>query len=104
MKRSATIHTDSGSVALVVSSVKREGDKLVIDGKALGSMRMDMIFTLEEVFNAIRIAICWDVVSYILLLPFFWLKHIIKRGGRGPTSSTDTEGGIKSCRTQYHPI
>ena len=89
MKRSAIIHTDSGSVALVLSSVRREGDKLVIDGKALGSMRMDMIFTLEEIFNAIGIALCWDVVSFILLLPFFWLKRIIKRGGRGSTSSTD---------------
>ena len=83
MKRSTTIITDSGSVALVLNSVKREGDKLVIDGKALGSMRMDMIFTLEEVFNAIRLMLCRDVISYILLLPFFWLKHIIKREGRG---------------------
>lgn len=90
MRRSATIYTNSGSVALVLSSVRREGDKLVIDGKALGEMRMDMIFTLEEIFNAIRIALCWDVVSFVLLLPFFGLRRIFKRGGRGSALGTDS--------------
>ncbi|MFC1905327.1 hypothetical protein ACFLXL_00780 [Chloroflexota bacterium] len=80
MSRNATIYTDSGSVALVLSSVRREGDKLVIDGKALGEMRMDMILTVGEVFKVIRIVLCWGVISFILLLPFFGLKRIFKRG------------------------
>ena len=80
MKRSATVYTESGSVALVINSVRREGDKLVVDGKALGEMRMDMIFTLEEIFNAFRIAFCWGVISFVLLLPFFSLRRILKTG------------------------
>lgn len=80
MAKSATIYTESGSVALVLNSVRREGDKLVIDGKALGEMRMDMIFTLSEIGKALRIALCWGVVSFVLLLPFFGLKRIFKRG------------------------
>ena len=78
MKRSATVYTESGSVALVINSVRREGDKLVVDGKALGEMRMEMILTPGEIFNAFRIALCWGVVSFVLLLPFFSLRRIFK--------------------------
>ena len=67
MKRSATVYTDSGSVALAINSVRREGDRLVVDGKALGEMRMDMIFTAGEIFNALRIALCWGVVTFVLV-------------------------------------
>ena len=79
MEKSATIYTETGSVALVIQSVRREGDKLVVDGKALGTMRMDMIFTVEEVLNTLRIALCWGVISYVLLLPYFGLRYIFKR-------------------------
>ncbi len=81
---STTVYTQTGSVAVVIHSVRREGDKLVADGKALGTMRMDMIFTLEEVFNALKIALCWGVISFILLLPYFGLTHIFKRWLRIP--------------------
>lgn len=79
MKRKATIYTNNGSVALMLNSINREGDKLVIDGKALGEMQMDMILTLEESFNVFKIALCWGVVSFILLLPFFGLRHIFRK-------------------------
>lgn len=77
MKRSVTVYTTNNSVALVINSVRRDGDRLIIDGKALGEMRMDMIFTPREFFNAIGIALCWGVFSFILLLPFFGLKRIL---------------------------
>ena len=80
MGSSATIYTDNGSVALVLSSLRREGDKLVMDGKALGTMRMDMIVTPRELFNTLKIIISWGVVSFILLLPFYGLKRLFKRG------------------------
>jgi hypothetical protein len=79
MGSSATIYTENGSVALVLSSLRRQGDKLVIDGKALGTMRMDMILTPREFFNALKIILSWGVVSFVLLLPFFGLKRLFKR-------------------------
>ena len=82
MRKSATIYTETDSIALVIQSIRRKGDKLVVDGKALGTMRMDMIFTLEEFFNALKIAFCWGLISFILLLPYFSLiqafKHLKK--------------------------
>ena len=80
MGRSATVYTDNGSIALVLSSLRRQGDKLVMDGKALGTMRMDMIITPQEFFNTMKIILSWGVVSFILLLPFFGLKRLFKRG------------------------
>lgn len=79
IKKSATIHTGNGATALVIQSIRREGDKLIVDGKALGTMRMDMILTLQEFFNVLKIAFCWGVISYILLLPYFSLTHAFKR-------------------------
>ena len=76
----ATIYTDNGGVALVLSSLRREGNKLVIDGKALGTMRMDMIVTPGEFFNTLKIVLSWAVISYLLLLPFFGLGRLFKRG------------------------
>lgn len=73
------VYTDSGEICAVFYTVKREGDKLVVDGKALGTMRMDMIFTSEEVFKGLRMALNWDVLSFILLLPYLYLKQLFTK-------------------------
>ena len=51
----------------------------MVDGKALGTMRMDMIFTLEEIFNALRLALSWGIISFVLLFPYFSLAYTFKR-------------------------
>ncbi|MFC2067647.1 hypothetical protein ACFLTP_01520 [Chloroflexota bacterium] len=79
MKKNAIVYTDSGSIALVINSVRREGDKLVIDGKALGEMRMDMVLRLPEVFNIFKIIFCWEVVIFILLVPFFYFNRVVMK-------------------------
>ena len=76
--KTATIYTDTGSTALVIQSIRREGNRLVVDGKALGTMRMDMIFTMEEIFNFLKIAFSWGMISFIMLFPFFCLAHAFK--------------------------
>jgi hypothetical protein len=77
VKKKATVYTSNGSIALVLNSIKREGDKLVIDGNALGSMRMDMVLTPGEFFHAFKIALCWGLISFVLLLPFFGLRRLL---------------------------
>jgi hypothetical protein len=79
IKKSATIHTETGATALIIQSIRREGDKLIVDGKALGTMRMDMILTRQEFFNVLKIAFCWGLISYLLLLPYFSLTRAFKR-------------------------
>ena len=76
----ATIYTENGGVALVLSGLKRQGDKLVMDGKALGTMRMDMVLTPAEFFNTLKIVFSWGLFSFILLLPYIGIKRLFKGG------------------------
>jgi hypothetical protein len=79
MKEGMKVYTEDGDIAAVFYSVKRKGDKLIIDGKALDTMRMDMIFTAEEVLKGLKMVICWQTISFALLLPYFYLRrHIFK--------------------------
>ncbi|MGA2670536.1 MAG: hypothetical protein ABSF21_03860 [Dehalococcoidia bacterium] len=79
MKKGMTVYIEDGDIAAVFYSVKRVGDKLVVDAKALDAMRMDMIFTQKEIFNGLKIAFSWEVISFVLLLPYFGLKRLIRR-------------------------
>jgi len=83
MKDGVRVYNEDGEPIAVFYSVKREGDKLVVDGKALDVMRMDMIFTADEIFKAIRMALCWSVISFVLLLPFFGIKRLFRRPAKG---------------------
>ena len=79
MKKGMRIYNESGDIVAEFFSIKREGDRLVTDGKALGVMRMDMIITVEEVFNGFRIALSWAVISFVLLLPYFSVRRLFKK-------------------------
>ena len=87
-----TVYTETGSVALVLQSITRKGDKLVMDGKALGTMSMDMVLTLEEFFKALKIMLSWGVISFILLLPYYSLAHAFRRKNKGDDAN-DTKLG-----------
>ena len=52
-----TVYTSDGSTVAVFYSVRREDGKLVVDGKALDAMRMDMIFMLGEILNGLKMAL-----------------------------------------------
>jgi len=82
MKNGVKVYNEDGEPIAVFYAVKREGDKLVVDGKALDVMRMDMIFTSDEIFKAIRMALCWSVISYALLLPYFGVKRLFRRSSK----------------------
>ncbi len=78
-KEGMKVYTDDGEICAVFYTIKREGDKLVVDGKALDTMRMDMIFTSEEVFKGMKMLLNWDVVSFILLLPYYYVKQLLRK-------------------------
>lgn len=75
----ATIRTDSGSPALVIEGVRREGDKLVIEGKALGTMYMDMVLSAGDFFRVLRVFCSWGFVSFLLLVPFYTVTLALRR-------------------------
>lgn len=75
MKKPITVYTQDGSVAAEFNSVRRKGNRLIVDGKALGAMQMDMIFRQEEIIRTIGMVFSWSVISYLLLLPCFVLRR-----------------------------
>ena len=75
----ATIYTETGSPALVIQAVRRRGDKLVIEGKALGSMYMDMVLSAREFLKVLRVMCSWGLLSFLLLLPFYGLVSALRR-------------------------
>jgi hypothetical protein len=81
-----TLYTEDGEEVVVIYSIRRDGNRLIVDGKALGAMRIDMVLSVREVLKGLKIAFSWGVVSFIFLLPYFVLKSIFARGGRGDSS------------------
>jgi hypothetical protein len=79
MKHVVTIRNDTGDEAASISSVRRVGDKLVMEGKALGTMHMDMILSAEDALRAVRMMFSWHGLSFIILLPFFALRNKIAK-------------------------
>jgi hypothetical protein len=79
MKDGMNVVDEDGEIAMVIYSLRREGDKLVMDGKALGTMRMDMIITSEEAVKGLGIALGWQTISFALLLPYFLLRNLFKK-------------------------
>jgi len=72
-------YADDGNVVAEFYSVKREGDKLLIDSKALGVMRMDMILPLSEVLRAFKVLVGWTTITYLLLIPFFLVRNLFRK-------------------------
>ena len=79
MKNVVTIRNETGDEAASIYSIKRVGDKLVMDGKALGTMQMDMILSTEDALRAARMMFSWQGLSFIFLLPFYGIRNKIAK-------------------------
>jgi hypothetical protein len=78
MKKAAISLLDrNGEVAAAFYAVTREGDKLILDTKALDVMRLDMVITPSQVLRVIKVVFSWPVMSFLLLLPYFGLKQLV---------------------------
>jgi hypothetical protein len=79
MKNVVIVRTETGDEAASIYSMKRVGDKLVMEGKALGTMHMDMILSAEDALRAARMMFSWAGLSFIILLPFYAIKNKIAK-------------------------
>jgi len=79
MKNVVNVRTETGDEAASIYSMKRVGDKLVMEGKALGTMQMDMILSTEDALRAARMMFSWAGLSFIILLPFYAIKNKIAK-------------------------
>jgi len=73
------VRGETGDIVAEFSSISRIGDKLVLDAKLLGSMRMDVVLTLEDILDSLGLLFSWAVISYVLLMPYFGLRQLLRR-------------------------
>lgn len=94
MQNGVKVLDPDGEVIAEFYAVKREDNKLIVDGKALGVMRMDMILLPRELLKCIRMALSWSVLSYILLIPYFTLREVFRRcfGRSGKEAGGEKDG------------
>jgi len=80
------VYTEDGSIATAFYSIKRKGDHLILDANVLDTMRMDLVITPGEALQAARMVLSWSVISFVLLLPYFWLKQRVYGWRTGKTT------------------
>lgn len=78
---SVVLYSEEGEEMVAVYSIKRNGDKLVIDGKALGAIRIDIILTRAQFFGSLKFVFSPAVVCFVLLLPYFSLISLMRTIG-----------------------
>lgn len=93
MKPGVRVLDEDGEVIAEFYAIRRKDNKLIVDGKALGVMRMDMILTSEELLRGARILFSWGVVSYILLIPYFILRTAFRQCFRASQKGIEEEKG-----------
>ncbi len=78
-----------GEVIAEFYAIKRQDNRLIVDGKALGVMRMDMILTPPELLKGFKMALSWSVLSYVLLIPYFTVREIFRRCSGGSRKAAE---------------
>jgi hypothetical protein len=91
MGKGVRVLGEDGEVIAEFYAIKRKDNRLVVDGKALGVMRMDMILTSGELIKGTRIFFSWGVVSYILLIPYFLVRAAFRRCFKRVREETEGE-------------
>lgn len=79
MKRGVKIYTKDGNVGVELYSAHTDGSKLIFDVKVLDAMRMDMVLTLDGVWESLKIIFSWGVISFILLIPYLIIKRQLSK-------------------------
>jgi hypothetical protein len=71
-------YSQDGTLVSEFFSVRKAGDRLVFRAKLMGAIHIDLHLKSEEIINGIKLALNWGVISYILLIPYFMIKHLMK--------------------------
>ncbi|TRZ95233.1 MAG: hypothetical protein D4R82_02690 [Dehalococcoidia bacterium] len=73
------VRSETGDTVAEFSSISRVSDKIVVDAKLLGSMRMDLVLTFEDILDAMKLFFSWGVISYVLLVPCFVVRRLFRK-------------------------
>jgi len=77
-------YTRDGEIAGELYSIQRQRDRLIIDCKALGVMRMDIFVSFEDVLRSVGLLFCWPIISFVLLIPYFSFIRLFNKLRKEP--------------------
>ncbi|MEN6409590.1 MAG: hypothetical protein ABFD44_07765 [Anaerolineaceae bacterium] len=69
------VMNDKGASMMSMHSFGREGDQMTIVGSLLGAWESTMYVDPEEVPKMIKLLLNWQVIGYILSVPFLIRKR-----------------------------
>ena len=75
--KSIKLYTQDNTEVLQVYSMRREGDRLVMDCKVLDAMRMDVMLPAREALNNLTM-LTKGLLPYILMLPYLAIKNRLR--------------------------
>jgi hypothetical protein len=61
-----------------IGTMSRKDDQLIISSHESQPMKVKVYMNPGDIMGFIRAALNWSVISYILLLPFSYIKHKMK--------------------------
>ena len=79
MGKAVEIFNDEGDTVMTIESFRREGSKLVIEGRPMGAWKSDMYLPPEAIPRMLRLLMNFSVISFILLFPFSYLRKKDKK-------------------------
>lgn len=78
-RKSIIAYNEDGQPVMEVFSLELQGDQLVMDGKALDSMRMDVYISIDEIAQGMDIVLTKDVFKFAFKLPGALLRNRKKK-------------------------
>jgi hypothetical protein len=78
-KKGVHIVSEQGAAMMTLEGFGREGDLMTVQGALMGSWSTRMMVYPEEVLTMIGFLFNWQVIGYMLSLPYILIKRRIKK-------------------------
>ena len=75
------VNTKLVKMELVVGSLTRDGDQIVISSDPTQSMPAEVYMSPKDVARVIKAALNLSVISYMFLFPLIYIKYLKKDSG-----------------------
>ena len=69
------VYTKLVNLDFVLGSMERDGDVLLVKSDTTKSMPAEVEMSAQDAFDLLKVALNWSVISFVLQLPFLYLKQ-----------------------------
>lgn len=66
----ARVLNEAGTTVMALNNIRREGDRLVINGTLMGAWPSDMYVEAKDIVRTIGRLLSWPVIGLVVSLPY----------------------------------